>query len=56
MLAVYDPFTRTWRCHLDGEPGDPVVIAGTLEEVVEFLRKLRERRTLCDSEKSTSHN
>ena len=35
------------------EPGDPVIIAETLEEVVEFLKWLRERRTRCDSEKST---
>jgi hypothetical protein len=54
MLVVFDQHARLWRCRLDSEPGNPVVIAETLEEVLEFLKWLKERRSQCDSDEKNA--
>ena len=54
MLVIFDQRTRTWRCRLPDEPGNPVIIAETLEEVLGLLLFVAERRRQCDSDENQS--
>lgn len=49
MIAYLDPLDHLWHCPLPDEPGRPVLITETLEEMVEVLRDIQRRRKQWDS-------